>query len=108
MSAMCAKDLARPSALQLHYGARINMMNIDTNLLATIVGGAGDNPAKLSESSGCPVPSAKNDALAKTWNAKHGVTKDKGGNFTKQDGSFPNLYRYEYFNGSRCAPGADD
>ncbi|HEX4456277.1 MAG TPA: hypothetical protein VH143_35690 [Kofleriaceae bacterium] len=83
-------------------------MNIDAHLLATVVGGAGDNPAKLSESSGCPVPSASNDSLAKSWNVKHGVTKDKGGNFTKLDGPLPNLYRYEYFNGSRCAPGGDD
>ena len=86
------------------------MTTIDTNLLATITGGAGDstNPANLRTSGSCPAPSAKNDALAKTWNAKHGVTKDSGGNFTKADGAFPNLYRYEYFNGSRCAPGADD
>jgi hypothetical protein len=89
--------------------ARI-MKTIELNVLHTVVGGAGDstNPAKLSTSGSCPVPSAKNDSLAKTWNAKNGVTKDKGGNFTKTDGPFPNLYRYEYFNGSRCAPGADD
>ncbi len=82
------------------------MKTIDANLLATITGGAG-NPLSLSGSS-CPVPNAKNEALAKAWNTKNGVTKDKGGNFTKADGAFPNLYRYEYFNGSRCAPGADD
>jgi hypothetical protein len=105
---MCANDRSPCSASLLHYGARINMTTIDTNILETVVGGAGNNPAKLSERGGCPVPSAKNDSLAKTWNAKNGVTKDKGGNFTKADGSFPNLYRYEYFNGSRCAPGADD
>ncbi len=84
------------------------MKTIDANLLETVTGGAGDNPAKLSMSGGCPVPSAKNDALAEKWNAKNGVTKGKGGNFTKTDGPFPNLYRYEYANGSRCAPGADD
>jgi hypothetical protein len=87
------------------------MMNtIDTNLLETVLGGAGNstNPADLATKGGCPVPSSKNDTLAKAWNKENGVTKNKGGNFTKTDGPFPNLYRYEYANGSRCAPGADD
>jgi hypothetical protein len=83
------------------------MKTMDANLLETILGGAG-NPAHLATTGGCPVPSAKNDTLAKAWNKKNGVTKDKGGNYTKTDGPFPNLYRYEYANGSRCAPGADD
>src|SRR5580698_10027078 len=108
---MFANPRASRLASALHYAARM-MKTIDTNLLATITGGAGKkdstNPACLSMSGGCPVPSAKNDSLAKTWNAAHGVTKDKGGNFTTVDGSTPNLFRYEYFNGSRCAPGADD
>jgi hypothetical protein len=86
------------------------MKTIDANLLGTVIGGAGDstNPAHLATQGGCPVPSAKNDARAKTWNSGNGVTKNTGGNFTKADGPFPNLYRYEYFNGSRCAPGSDD
>jgi len=86
------------------------MTTIDPNILETIIGGAGDstNPAKLRTTGGCPVSSSKNDTLAKAWNKQNGVTKDKGGNYTKADGAFPNLYRYEYFNGSRCAPGADD
>jgi hypothetical protein len=88
--------------------ARTMMKTIDANLLETILGSAGTNPAHLATSDGCPVPSAKNDRLAKSWNTKNGITKDKGGNFTKIDGPFPNLYRYEYANGSRCAPGADD
>ena len=86
------------------------MKTIDPNLLEMILGGAGNstNPADLATTGGCPVPSRKNDGLAKAWNKQNGVTKDKGGNFTKADGLFPNLYRYEYANGSRCAPGADD
>ena len=86
------------------------MKTIDTNLLDTVLGSAGSstNPANLASSGGCPVQSTKNDTLAKAWNKKNGITKDKGGNFTKADGPLPNLYRYEYANGSRCAPGADD
>jgi hypothetical protein len=44
------------------------MKTIDANLLDTITGGAGDNPANLKTSGSCPVPSAKNDSLAKAWN----------------------------------------
>ena len=86
------------------------MQTIEQDLLEVVLGGAGDstNPAGLRATDGCPVPSAKNDTLAKAWNKSNGVTKNSGGNYTKADGPFPNLYRYEYFNGSRCAPGADD
>jgi hypothetical protein len=71
------------------------MKTIDANLLETITGGAAKdstNPANLKTADSCPVPSAKNDSLAKAWNSKHGVTKNSGGNF----------------NGSGCAPGAGD
>jgi hypothetical protein len=81
---------------------------IDASVLEAINGGAGTNPARLATKGGCPVPSARNDARAKAWNKSHGITADKGGNHTKADGPFPNLYRYEYANGSRCAPSADD
>jgi len=85
------------------------LKTIDANLLEQIVGGAADtNPAHLPVAGGCPVPNAKNDALARAWNKQNGVTKDSGGNFTKADGPFPSLYRYEYANGSSCAPGAGD
>ena len=83
------------------------MKTIDETLLHTITGGASAKP-KLEMSGGCPADTAHNDALAKKWNAKNGVTRDKGGNFGAADGKNYNLYRYEYFTGSRCAPGADD
>lgn len=83
------------------------MKTIDIDSLATITGGAAAKP-KFEMSGSCPADNAHNDALAKKWNAKNGVTKNAGGNFGLADGKNYNLYRYEYFNGSRCAPGADD
>ena len=106
---MSANSGASRLAFVLHMAA-VMMKTIEANLLEAVIGGAGAsrNSPKLSMSDGCPEQSAENDALAKTWNKRNGVTKGNGGNFTKLDGPTPNLYRYEYFTGSRCAPGASD
>jgi hypothetical protein len=72
-------------------------------------GSSSDNPAglKLGDNGG-PAETAANNQLAQAWNKAHHIGAAKGGNYTKADGRFPALYRYEYANGSRFAPGADD
>lgn len=83
------------------------MKTLGTNLLATITGGAG-NPAHLTMKDGCPAPTRANNRKAARWLKNNGITKDQSGNYSKADGPYPSLYGYEYYNGSRCAPGADD
>ena len=84
------------------------MMTLTAHMLATVTGG-NTNPAGLSTVGGCPALTAANNKKARAWLKANGITRDEGGNYTKKnDGKYPAIYRYEYANGSRCAPGADD
>jgi hypothetical protein len=89
---------------------------IETTELEDVNGGAAGvdgsgapNPAGLAlDENGAPIENKANNHLARVWNFNNGIGPGKGGHYTKDDGQFPSLYKYEYANGSRFAPGADD
>lgn len=83
------------------------MKTIGTEMLATVTGGVG-NPAKLAMKAGQFLFNRANNSKAFNWLKAHKVSADEGGNYTRQDGPFPSLYRYLYKIGSRQAPGAAD
>jgi hypothetical protein len=76
----------------------------------TPVDGSGaPNPARLKLGpDGGPLDNAANNKLAAAWNKQNHIGAARGGNFGPDDGQHWQLYRYEYANGSRFAPGADD
>jgi hypothetical protein len=81
---------------------------MDTTALATVTGGAS-NPAGLPLQGGCVALNAANESAAAAFLKSKKLSKDATGNFTKRgDGPYPAIYGYEYWRGSRCAPGADD
>ena len=94
------------------------MKTIDISLLETVTGGAKKGESqkltpepKYQMDGSCPADTAANDKLAKAWNLKNGITKNKGGNFGPLDGKNFNLYRAEYVTDTddrRCAPGSGD
>ena len=92
-----------------HFGCNqsVVMTTIASTLLATVSGG-GANPAHLQMAGACPALTSANNTKARAWLKANHIGADRGGNYTKIDGPFPSIYRYEYANGSRCAPGADD
>ena len=85
----------------------VAMTTIDRDKLATIAGGIA-NPAKLIMKAGEFVFSKANNSAAYKWLTAHHIGRNETGNYTKQDGPFPSLYRYLYKIGSRQAPGAAD
>jgi hypothetical protein len=88
--------------------------DIDTADLETVSGGAGvdgsgaPNPAGLAlDENGGPIENSANNQLAAAWNKTNHIGPGRGGHYTKDDGPFPSIYKYEYANGSRFAPGTD-